>query len=76
MGTAFFVGNCFLSRQYNPVLYTVIALGACYAGLAKDTETDAFAVSSSDRVRVVALTFGAVILIWVTARVFGAWSGA
>ena len=30
MGTAFFVSACFLSRQYNPVLFTVIALGACF----------------------------------------------
>jgi O-antigen ligase len=73
MGTAFFVSACFLSRQYNPVLFTVIALGACFAGLAKDGTTDPFVVSGGDRKRVVMLTLGTVVLIWIMARVFGAW---
>jgi putative inorganic carbon (hco3(-)) transporter len=75
MGTAFFIGICFLSRQYNPVLFTVIALGACFVTLAKEDGVDTFTVSSKDRWRVVGLTFGTVILIWVIARLFGAWSG-
>src|SRR5262249_36551228 len=32
-GAGFFVGVCFLSRQYNPVLYTLLALGACHVSL-------------------------------------------
>jgi putative inorganic carbon (HCO3(-)) transporter len=75
MGTAFFIGTCFLSRQYNPVLFTVVALGACFATLAKGDTTDTFAVSSSDRWRVLAWTIGTVILIWIMARIFGAWGG-
>lgn len=75
MGTAFFVSACFLSRQYNPVLYTVIALGACFANIAKDDATDIFVVSNVDRRRVVGLTFGTIFLIWIMARVFGAWGG-
>ena len=75
MGTAFFVGICFLARQYNRVLFTVIALGACFVTLAKEDGVDTFTVSSKDRWRVVGLTFGTVILIWVIARLFGAWGG-
>lgn len=75
MGTAFFVSACFLSRQYNPVLFTVIALGACFASIAKGDATDLFAVSNADRKRVVMLTFGTIVLIWIMARAFGAWGG-
>ena len=75
MGTAFFIGCCFLSRQYNPVLFTVIALGACYASLAKHDVADTFAVSTKDRWRVFWWTIGTVVLIWVMARAFGAWGG-
>ena len=75
MGTAFFIGTCFLSRQYNPVLFTVIALGACFVTLAKEDGANTFAVSSKDRWRLVLLTFGTVVLIWITARLFGAWGG-
>ncbi len=75
MGTAFFVSACFLSRQYNPVLFTVIALGACFAGLAKDEGTDPFTVSGKDRVRVFSITVGTVFFIWFIARTFGAFGG-
>ena len=57
------------------MLFTVIALGACFASLAKEDGVDTFAVSSSDRWRVVALTFGTVALIWIIAVLFGAWGG-
>lgn len=73
MGTAFFVSACFLSRQYNPVLFTVIALGACYASLVSHGDTTVFSVSWADRRRVVTLTIGTVLLIWVMVRAFGAW---
>ncbi len=72
MGTGFFVSACFLSRQYNPVLFTVIALGACYASLFNDGDGKLFAVSASNRMRVLALTIGAVALIWAMVRAFGA----
>ena len=75
MGTAFFVSAGFLSRQYNPVLFTVIALGACFANLAKDEGSDLFAVSGSNRRRVFSLTIGTVAFIWLVARTFSVWGG-
>ncbi len=78
MGAGFFVAACFLSRQYNPVLFTVIALGACFAGSARDERAadDIFAVSWADRGRVLGFTFATVVAIWLSVRLFATWGGA
>ena len=75
MGAAFFVSVLFLSRQYNPVFYTVIALGACYVSLVIDGEGDVIVVSQRDRIRLLTVTVGMVIALIVIVRLFAVWGG-
>ncbi len=75
MGAAFFVSACFLSRQYNPVLYTVIALGACYVSIVIDGEELTVAPSGVDHLTVVLLTGGMVVALTVIVRLFAVWGG-
>ncbi len=75
MGAAFFVSVFFLSRQYNPVFYTVIALGACYVSLVIDGEGDVIVVSQRDRIRLLTVTVGMVIAMVVIVRLFAVWGG-
>ena len=76
MGTAFFVGTCFLSRQYNPVLFTVIALGACFVTLAKEDGAEHLRGVDEDRWRVVMLDVrDRRPHLDHGARLFGAWGG-
>jgi hypothetical protein len=74
-GAGFFVGVCFLSRQYNPVPYTLLALGACYVQLVEDDGTPALAASGRDHALVLGLTFMTVLLFWLSVRLFAVWGG-
>lgn len=71
MGAAFFVSVFFLSRQYNPVLLTVIALGASYVSVATEGQGTVVVSTATDRKRVIFLTLGAVVALSIIVRVFG-----
>lgn len=75
-GVGLLVGLCFLSRQYNPVPYTVLALGACYVGLDQESGRAARVVGWRDRVLVLALTFMTVLVTWIAVRLFAVWGGS
>ena len=75
-GVGLFVGLCFLSRQYNPVPYTVLALGACYVGMEEDGGSAVGAVWWRDRTLVLALTFMSVLVAWIAVRLFAVWGVA
>lgn len=75
-GAGLLVGLCFLSRQYNPVPYTMLALGACYVGLDEDSGRAAGTVWWRDRILVLTLTFTTVVVAWVAVRLFAIWGVA
>jgi O-antigen ligase len=75
-GVGLFVGLCFLSRQYNPVLYTMLALGASYVSLDEGGGGAVATVWWRDRILVLALTFMTVIVTWIAVRVFAVWGVA
>ena len=76
MGAAFFVSASFLLRQYNLVLYTVVALQACYISLASTGEQGALAVTWGDRRNIAGLTLAMIGTIIVAVRVLASWGGA
>ena len=71
MGAAFFVSVFFLSRQYNPVFYTVIALAASYVSAVCDSDASAVvAPRAADYRRIVVITGGFVVAMVVIVRLF------
>jgi O-antigen ligase len=73
MGTAFFVSVFFLSRQYNPVFYSVIALGGCYVSALLDETKAELSFSTADMKRIAQLTVGFVVLMVVIVQLFAVW---
>ena len=67
MGAGLFITLAFLSRQYNVVPYTVLALGACYVTLHKWSGA-AVEVRWRDRLAVACWTAGAVVVASVIVR--------
>jgi putative inorganic carbon (HCO3(-)) transporter len=65
----------FLSRQYIPVLYLPVALGACRITVEQAGTADApVLMRSGDWVRLLFTTCGVVVAVYVSVRVLAIWS--
>jgi O-antigen ligase len=65
----------FLSRQYVPPLYLMLAVGACAALLERPTEAAELRTSYRDVVNIAALTVCGVLLVYFSIRTMAIWSG-
>jgi len=66
----------FLSRQYVPVLYALLALGACAVNLELPSdEREAFHFRSKDVVFISAITIALIVVVYVSIRTMAIWGG-
>jgi hypothetical protein len=78
-GVGFFVGAAFLSRQYNVVTFTVLAIGGSFVALlscADARATTEFEPRWSDGVAIGTLAAALLVATWIGVRLFAVWSGA
>lgn len=66
----------FLSRQYSPVLYVVLALGAARISVERTAEHRAPVQKGSDWTVLMALTVAVPVATYVMVRLLAVWSGA
>jgi O-antigen ligase len=75
-GIGFFTMACFLSRQYDLVLYTLLGLGACHAALTRDADPDRpLATTLKDLRNIALVTAGGVVTMTLVVRALTRWSG-
>jgi putative inorganic carbon (hco3(-)) transporter len=64
----------FLSRQYTPVLYVPIALGATRMAVEQTAGSGVDLMRRGDWTKIVALTLGLIVVVYVVVRIFAVWS--
>jgi putative inorganic carbon (HCO3(-)) transporter len=65
----------FLSRQYVVVLYAFLALGATAFSLRNATDQVKIAMTSRDAINIGVLTFGGLVLVYLSIRFLAVWGG-
>ncbi len=72
VGAGFFTSALFLSRQYVPITYLVLGLGASQAALARPSVRS----TGRDRAWIVVLTAAGMLGTYVAVRLLAVWGGA
>jgi O-antigen ligase len=65
----------FLSRQYVPIFYVLLAIGACAATISARPEDDkaGLRIGMSDFASIGALTFAGIVLVYISIRTLAIW---
>jgi hypothetical protein len=64
----------FLSRQYDIIPYVLLALGATAPGLDEPPGAGSERFTGRDVARVLGLTFGGIVVVYILVRVLAVWS--